>query len=315
VHEQQHARLVTSSALLTESLWCIRDLVRDIPALIQRRDRAAARRRAIEASRREARALSRLGGKAPRGKMSDPPPGWQEAADEEKALTAKILRHRGDMADRLSAIRTIASKCVTVADSAIADAKGVRAIVPAAIEADAAGFEAQLRQCLHAAKEAAMLVDLSVSKAQEIPPLPAFVYDPETAEVTLLTAAWTMLESHCEAAGDDLLPVYKILRCLPVTARGCDVNGQGQASKKRRRKRTTSNRERPLTLKERITIEVVARHHENLSAAAAELGKDRKTVEENYERAVRKLKQISGHKSRSVSASQYRRGSRGEDDA
>ncbi len=314
MNEQQHSRLVNSAAALMEGLWAIRDLVRDIPALIQRRDRASTRRRAIEFARRESRASASLREELLPDATDGPPPGWQEAADEEKALTAKILRHRGDMADRLSAIRTIASKCVTVADSAIADAKGVSTIVPVTIEADAAGFEARLRQCLYAARKAAMLVDLSVSKAQEVPPLLALIYDPETAEVTLLTAAWTVLASHCEAAGDDLLPVYEILRCLPLTATGGGVNGQRQASKKRRRKRTTSNRDRPLTSIQQRTIEVVARHRENFSAAAAELGKDPKTVRESYESGMKKLDTERGHRSRSVSASQYHRGSRDEDD-
>jgi hypothetical protein len=71
--------------------------------------------------------------------------------------------------------------------------------------------------------------------------------------------------------------------------------------KRRRRKSPISIQQRALTLLEVTTLEVVGAHKRNFAAAARELGRNAKTVRENYMRALRKMTKATGD-SRSVAA-------------
>ena len=83
--------------------------------------------------------------------------------------------------------------------------------------------------------------------------------------------------------------------------------------KRRRRKASTVKMEKPVTEVENRTIHIVAKHGGNVSAAAAELGKNPKTVRENWNRGMRKLRAIAGAGSRSVGASRLPLDRRGQD--
>ena len=69
---------------------------------------------------------------------------------------------------------------------------------------------------------------------------------------------------------------------------------------------------RPLTPIQNRTLLVVARHHGNFAAAAAEMDKDRKTVEENWNAATAKMQRDGGQPSRSVNASRLSTDARGQ---
>ncbi len=73
--------------------------------------------------------------------------------------------------------------------------------------------------------------------------------------------------------------------------------------KRKKRKQPIHNDQRPLTAIENNTVEVVSRHKENFAQAAEELGRDAKTVRENWQRAMVKIAKFSGKPSRSVQAS------------
>lgn len=82
--------------------------------------------------------------------------------------------------------------------------------------------------------------------------------------------------------------------------------------KRRKRKGPLVKQERALTPVEVRTIKVVSNHGGNFAAAALELGRNPKTVRENFKRAMEKTNRISGHKSRSVNASRLPEDHRGQ---
>jgi hypothetical protein len=90
------------------------------------------------------------------------------------------------------------------------------------------------------------------------------------------------------------------------------VDARRKKSKKRRRPPVPIVR--PLTKVETATLRVVGRHGGNIAAAAAELGRNSKTVRENYDRAMTKSQQLLGHKSRSVSTVALQAGRRGQEE-
>jgi hypothetical protein len=75
-----------------------------------------------------------------------------------------------------------------------------------------------------------------------------------------------------------------------------------QPGSPRKRRRRSPGAPRPLTKLEVETVDVVRRNGLNISAAARELKKNRKTVQENYNRAQSKLTNALGATSRSVRA-------------
>src|SRR5262249_48701069 len=83
-------------------------------------------------------------------------------------------------------------------------------------------------------------------------------------------------------------------------------------ARRRRRKSPLTRQERPLTPLETHTLEVVGKHGQNFSAAAAELRKDPKTVRENYERAMNKLNRMAGPRTRSAPAGSMPTDKRGQ---
>lgn len=72
--------------------------------------------------------------------------------------------------------------------------------------------------------------------------------------------------------------------------------------KRKARKRPPAQADRPLTLIETRTLEVVGRHGGNIAAAAREMHREPKTVRENYTRAMEKMNRLTKGTSRSVSA-------------
>lgn len=94
------------------------------------------------------------------------------------------------------------------------------------------------------------------------------------------------------------------------------MDGQSGKRKqsKRKRKPTLNKLERPLTVLELHTLEVVGRHCRNFAAAAFELRRDPKTVRENYNRALNKSNRIAGHRSRSAHAGRLPEDRRGQPD-
>lgn len=84
------------------------------------------------------------------------------------------------------------------------------------------------------------------------------------------------------------------------------------ATKRRKRKSPLMRRAVVMTAIECNTMRVVGDHCHNFAAAAEKLGKDPKTVRENYDRAQKKLARISGRQSRSVGASQFPTDKRGQ---
>lgn len=74
------------------------------------------------------------------------------------------------------------------------------------------------------------------------------------------------------------------------------------AKSSRKRKTRVESLDRPLTAVELHTMEVVARHGNNFAAAARQLGRDPKTVKENFKRGSQKLARQAGGKSRSARA-------------
>jgi hypothetical protein len=84
---------------------------------------------------------------------------------------------------------------------------------------------------------------------------------------------------------------------------------ESQSGKKNRRRRKSPSGIKPLTEIQLKTVHVVSVCDGNLSKAARELGRDRKTVEENYRAAMKKL----GRAAVSHTKSQLPVGRRGED--
>jgi hypothetical protein len=86
----------------------------------------------------------------------------------------------------------------------------------------------------------------------------------------------------------------------------------GSIAPKRKRKRPVATRQRPMTVLETRTLEVVGRHRGNYAKAARELNRDPKTVRENYERAFEKAHGMLN--TRSVKATRLPTDSRGNQD-
>ncbi len=86
------------------------------------------------------------------------------------------------------------------------------------------------------------------------------------------------------------------------------------AKRKSQRTSSAARRERPLTAVQNTTIQIVSKHQGNFSAAADELGKDRKTVIENWKLGMAKLERSGYRPSRSVSASRLPTDRRGQED-
>lgn len=83
--------------------------------------------------------------------------------------------------------------------------------------------------------------------------------------------------------------------------RAADAPPQSGGGKKKRKRAKPAKVERPLTPNERKTLEVVGRHTGNIASAARELGRDPKTVRENYFRAQEKMNKTIAAISRSKS--------------
>jgi hypothetical protein len=114
-----------------------------------------------------------------------------------------------------------------------------------------------------------------------------------------LASHWARLLSAVQHPRDSVALCGRLAEAL-VRVRG---NLAPKLTRRKRGKRPPRAKPEPRpTDLEVLTMAVLARHAGNVSAAAAELGRDRKTVEENRDRAMRKLAKIEGAKSRSVRA-------------
>lgn len=94
--------------------------------------------------------------------------------------------------------------------------------------------------------------------------------------------------AHCEAIAGMLDDIEE---------KGRSAQKAGAAPRRKKRKSPLVRIERPLTLIEVRTLEVVGRHGRNFAQAAQELKVDPKTVRENYERALKKMNRATTSRS------------------